>query len=178
MVFTNILQSVCGLQHESMLSNLKLAGSKIGRHNGQGVRSLTFGLGDGAANGGAGGGDGTHRRAHAIWGVHPSHGSCVGNPRCWVDRPDWLTCPVKLEHRLRNSKVMLSMQEFQLGKRKRLKLTPGKSKAAPGVWIPALSHSQRNWPGVKDRIMEFYLSAKKIVFLLNMQLTLACARCL
>lgn len=69
------------------------------------------------------------------------------------------------------------MQEFHLGK-KSLKLTPGESKAAPRVWIPALSHSQRNWPGVKDRIMELYLSAKKILILLNMQLTLACARCL
>lgn len=83
-----------------MFNNLKLSGSKTGRLNGQGVMSLTFGLGDGAANGGAGGGDGAHRRAHAIWGVNPSHGGRVGNPRCWVDRPDRLTCPVKLENRL------------------------------------------------------------------------------
>lgn len=60
---------------------------------------------------------------------------------------------------------MLSMQEFQLGKKNRLKLTPGESKAAPRVWIPALSHGQRNRPGVKDRIMEFYLIAKKILLL-------------
>lgn len=66
---------------------------------GGGVMSLTFGLGDRAANGGAGGGDGAHRRAHAIWWVHPSHGGRVGNPRCWVDGPDRLTCPVKLEDR-------------------------------------------------------------------------------
>lgn len=83
-----------------LFSNLKLSGYKSGRLNGHGVMSLTFGLGDGAANGGAGGGDGAHRRAHAIWGVHSSHGGRVGNPRCWVDRPDRLTCPVKSEDRL------------------------------------------------------------------------------
>lgn len=59
--------------------------------------SLTFGLGDRAADGGAGGGDGAHRRAHAIWGVDPGHGCRVGNPRCWVDRPDRLTCSVVWE---------------------------------------------------------------------------------
>lgn len=74
-----------------MLSNLKLSEWR---------GELTFGLGDGAANRWAGGGDGAHRRAHAIWGVHPSHGGRVGNPRCWVDRPDRLTCHVKLEDRL------------------------------------------------------------------------------
>lgn len=49
---------------------------------------------------------------------------------------------------------MVSMQELQLGKN-RLELTPGKSEAAPRVWIPALSNSQCNWPGVRDGKMEF-----------------------
>lgn len=83
-----------------MFSNLKLSGSETERLNEQGVMSLTFSFGDGAANGGAGGGDGAHRRTHAIWGVHPSHCGCVGNPRCWVDRPDRLTYTVKLENRI------------------------------------------------------------------------------
>lgn len=42
---------------------------------------------------------------------------------------------------------------ISFGNKNRLKLTPGKSEAAARVWIPALGHGQRNWPGVKDRIM-------------------------
>lgn len=49
---------------------------------------------------------------------------------------------------------------ISVGGKNRLKLTPGKSKAAPRVWIPALSHGQCNWPGMKDRNMEGFLERK------------------
>ena len=51
---------------------------------------LTFGLWDGAADGGAGGGDRAHGGAHAVGRVHPCHGRSVGHPGCWVDGPDGL----------------------------------------------------------------------------------------
>lgn len=53
---------------------------------------LTFSLRDRAADGGAGGSDGAHGRAHAVRRVYPGHGRCVGHPRGWVNGPDWLTC--------------------------------------------------------------------------------------
>lgn len=61
----------------------------------QGVMWLTFSLRDRAADGGAGGGDGAHRRAHAIWRVYPSHRRRVGHPCSWVDGSDWLACLMK-----------------------------------------------------------------------------------
>lgn len=63
-------------------------------------------------------------------------------------------------------------------KRNRLQLTPGKSEAAPRVRIPALSNRQCNRPEVRDGKVRFYSSSKKIMLLLNVQLTLACAQCL
>lgn len=56
---------------------------------------LTFSLGDGAADRGAGGSDCAHGGAHAIRRVHPSHRRRVGHPSSWVNGSDRLACEVK-----------------------------------------------------------------------------------
>lgn len=76
---------VVGLSHSITSHNRQL----------QGVMWLTFSLRDRAADGGAGGGDGAHRWAHAIWRVYPSHCCRVGHPCSWVNGSDWLACLMK-----------------------------------------------------------------------------------
>lgn len=105
---------------------------------------LTFSLRDRAADGGAGGGDGAHRRAHAICGVHPGHGRRVGHPRGRVNGPDWLTCWIK-----RRVDRYLNACMRRTNKNKRWTLTPWQSKATPRVWVPALGHSQSNGTDTK-----------------------------
>lgn len=102
----------------------------------------------------------------AVWETHAA-GSIgrIGSPAQWYGR----TCYVGKDV---NAGITVGV------KINRLQLTPGKSEAAPRVRIPALSNGQCNGPEVRDGKVRFDSRSKKIILLLNVQLTLACAQCL
>lgn len=56
------------------------------------AQGLTFGLWDGAGDGGAGGSDCAHGWTHTVRWVGASHRCRVRHPGCRVDWPDGLTC--------------------------------------------------------------------------------------
>lgn len=79
-------------QADVLLPLLHSEGEKVVQLVSTEAQGLTFGLWDGAGDGGAGGSDCAHGWTHTVRWVGASHRCRVRHPGCRVDGPDGLTC--------------------------------------------------------------------------------------